>query len=303
MIDLTPYNTLRVPAKARDLRVIREIREIKVNEPYMFLGGGANVLFVHDFPGTIIRVDLKGRKVVSENDNEIIIEAFAGENWHEFVTWTVEHNWSGIENLALIPGTVGAAAVGNIGAYRQEVKTSILSVQCSILNTSQTENFNNSDCQFAYRESFFKKNRNYLITSVQFKLSKNSTPREAYEETIKTRTQKLPDWTKIPTAGSFFKNPVVTREKCSILSTQIKDLQTYPTENPDMIKVPAGRLLEELGWKGKKIGRVSTFSKHALVIINLGGATGAEIFDYSEKMRADVLKNFGIDLEYEVIIV
>lgn len=300
MIDLTPYNTLRVPAKARDLRVIREvgeIREIKVNEPYMFLGDGANVLFVHDFPGTIIRVDLKGRKVVSENDNEIIIEAFAGENWHEFVTWTVEHNWSGIENLALIPGTVGAAAVGNIGAYRQEVRNTIVKV------ITDKGEFDNSQCQFEYRESFFKHHREYLITAVQFKLKKNSTPKEAYEETIKIRTQKLPDWTKIPTAGSFFKNPIITNAQCSMLNAQIKDLQTYPTQNPDMIKVPAGRLLDELGWKGKKIGHVSTHNKSALVIINLGGATGQEIFDYSEKMRADVLKNFDIDLEYEVIIV
>ncbi|KKS32431.1 MAG: UDP-N-acetylenolpyruvoylglucosamine reductase [Candidatus Amesbacteria bacterium GW2011_GWA2_42_12] len=306
MIDLTHLNTLQVPAKAKDLILLKspkDLKKLRVDEPYMFLGLGANVLFTKDFPGTIVKIDLKGKKIISENDEEVMVEIAAGENWHDFVTWAVENNWSGVENLALIPGTVGAAAVGNIGAYRQEVKTSILNVQCSIPNTSQAEIFNNSACQFAYRESFFKHHKEYLVTAVQFGLSKNSTPKAAYEETIKIRTEKLPDWTKIPTAGSFFKNPIITNAQCSMLNAQIKDLQTYPTENPDLIKVPAGKLLDELGWKGKKIGSVSTHDKSALVIINLGGASGAEIFDYSEKMRADIKKNFDIDLEYEVLIV
>lgn len=300
MIDLTSLNTLQVPAKAKGLMLLKSLKDLeklRVDEKYMFLGEGANVLFTKDFPGTIVKIDLKGKKIISENDDEVIVEIAAGENWHDFVTWTVEHNWSGIENLALIPGTVGAAAVGNIGAYRQEVRNTIVKV------ITDKGELDNSQCQFEYRESFFKHHTEYLITTVQFKLKKNSTPKEAYEEIIKIRTQKLPDWTKIGTAGSFFKNPIITNAQCSMLNAQIKDLQTYPTENLDMIKIPAGKLLDELGWKGKKIGRVSTHDKSALVIINLGGATGQEIFDYSEKMRADILKNFDIDLEYEVIIV
>ncbi len=298
MIDLTPLNTLRVPAHAKDLIELNDVSQLKnIPNPVLFLGSGANILFTKDWDGTIVHINLKGKKIISENNTEVIVEIAAGENWHGFVTWAVERNWSGIENLALIPGTVGAAAVGNIGAYRQEVKNTIVKV---ITNKGELDN---SQCQFVYRKSFFKHHREYLITAVQFRLLKNSTPRQAYEETIKIRTQKLPDWTKVGTAGSFFKNPIVTKEKCSVLSAQIKDLQTYPTGNPGLIKVPAGKLLDELGWKGKKIGRVSTHDKSALVIINLGGATGAEIFDYSQKMLADVLKNFDIDLEYEVVIV
>ena len=294
MIDLTPYNTLRVVAKARDLREIREIgeiREIRTSEPYMFLGEGANILFVHDFPGTIIRVDLKGRKVISQNKDEVIVEVAAGENWHEFVTWTVENNWSGIEKMGLIPGTIGAAAVGNIGAYRQEVKDIIVRV---ITNLGE---FTNSECKFDYRGSFFKTNREYLVTAVQFKLLKNQSVLDTYEEIIKIRTQKLPDWTKIGTAGSFFKNPFVTREKYSVLSTQIPDIEIFDN------KVHAGKLLDVLGWKGRKIGRVSTYEKHALTIVNLGGATGQEIYDYAEAMREDIRKNFDIELEYEVRII
>lgn len=298
MIDLTNLNTLRVPAHAKDLIELDDISQLKnISNPVLFLGSGANILFTKDFPGTVVKINLKGKKIISENNDEVIIEIAAGENWHEFVTWTVEHNWSGVENLALIPGTVGAAAIGNIGAYRQEVRNTIVKV------ITDKGELDNSQCQFEYRESFFKRNHEYLVTAVQFKLLKNSTPREAYEQTIKIRTQKLPDWTKVGTAGSFFKNPIVTKEKCSALNAQIKDLQTYPTENPNMIKVPAGKLLDELGWKGKKIGRVSTHDKSALVIINLGGATGQEIFDYSQKMRSDVKKNFDIDLEYEVVII
>lgn len=311
MVNLTSYNTLRVPAKARDLKILKSLKDLEIlraDEPYMFLGLGANILFRQDFPGTIIQVNLKGRKVVSENDDEVIIEAAAGENWHEFVTWAVEHNYSGIENLALIPGSVGAAIVGNIGAYGQEIKNTISNVQYLISNEQKT--FNNAECEFGYRESFFKYHKEYLVISATFRLSKkfvlndsyikfpdNCNLRQAFDFIVSTRQNKLPDWTKIGTAGSFFKNPVVTDSKIQDLRSKILDLKTFNN------KVHAGKLLDVLGWKGKKIGNVATYDKSALVIINLGGATGQEIYDYAEAMREDIRKNFDIELEYEVRII
>lgn len=334
MVNLAQYNTLRVPAKANGLLELNAISQLKnIPDNYMFLGLGANVLFVHDFDGTIIKVNLKGRKVVSQTDDEVIIEAAAGENWHELVTWTVENNWSGLENMALIPGTVGAAVVGNIAAYGQNQGDLVQSVEIYDLQTGKTEILSHNQCKFVYRNSDLKK---YLVTKVVYKLSKTAqfstdyhsryeslkselvkfatppyTIRDVTQAIINIRKFKLPDWTKIGTAGSFFKNPFVTRERYSKLSAQIKELQAYPTEkmlyptevDSDQVKIPVGRLLDELGWRGKKIGNVSTFDKHALVLINLGGATGQEIFDYAEMMREDIKKNFDIVLEYEVRII
>ncbi|MDP1743547.1 MAG: UDP-N-acetylmuramate dehydrogenase [Candidatus Amesbacteria bacterium] len=334
MVNLTSFNTLRVPAKANNLLELNNVSQLKnISEPFMFLGLGANVLFVHDFPGTIIQVNLKGRKVISQDDDEVIIEVAAGENWHELVMWTVENNWSGMENMALIPGTVGAAVVGNIAAYGQNQGDLVQSVEVYDLQKNTSEIFTHDQCKFVYRNSDLKK---YLITKVIYKLSKTAqfstsyhsryeslekelskfakppyTIQDVAQAVINTRMIKMPDWTKIGTAGSFFKNPFVTREKYSMLSAQVKELQAYPTEkmlyptevDSDLVKIPAGRLLDELGWRNKTIGRVSTFEKHALVIINLGGATGQEIFDYTQAMREDIRKNFEIELEYEVRII
>lgn len=331
MIDLTSFNTLRVPAKANGLLELNAISQLKsIQDNYMFLGMGANVLFVHDFPGTIIRVDLKGRKVITQDDDSVIIEAAAGENWHELVMWTVENNWSGLENLAFVPGTVGAAVVGNIACYGQNQEEVFNRCQILDLRSQKTEEFVNSDCQFKYRESVFKIKPELLITSVQYKLSKkplanttyhsrfeslnitNPTPLNIANAVIELRQKKLPSVDKVGTAGSFFKNPIVTREKYKSLSAQVKELQWYPVDKlqypkdtplPDLVKIPAARLLDELGWKSRVIGRVSTYERQALAIINLGGATGQEIFDYAEKMRDDIKKNFEIELEYEVRII
>ncbi|MBI5358697.1 UDP-N-acetylmuramate dehydrogenase [Candidatus Amesbacteria bacterium] len=278
MVDLTSYNTLRVPAKAHDFKILRslkDLKELRVDEPYMFLCLGANVLFVHDFPGTIIQVNLKGKKVISENNEEVIIEVAAGENWHELVMWTVENNWSGMENMALIPGTAGAAVVGNIAAYGQNQGDLVQSVEVYDLQQNSFEIFTHDQCKFVYRNSALKK---YLITKVIYKVSKTAQFSTDYH----SRYESLE-----------------------------KELQAYPTEKmlypdkveADLVKIPAGRLLDELGWRGKTIGQVSTFEKHALAIINLGGATGQEIFDYAEAMRADIRKNFDIELEYEVRII
>jgi len=340
MVSLLPYNTLRVPAKAKEfktLKLLKELRTLNLNEPYLFLGKGANILFVHDFAGTIIHVNLKGKKIISARDNEVTIEVAAGENWHDIVMWTVQNNWYGMENMALIPGTVGAATIGNIAAYGQNQEDIFESLTAINLLTKDTTSFSKPDCNFEYRRSVFHKpeNKKYLITSVRYKLSKNLKINTSYysrfesliaelngvanpqssdiaNAVIRLRRKKLPDWEKVGTAGSFFRNPVISKEKYLQLSSQVSQLQWYPTERllypentdvPDFVKIPAGRLADELGWKGKTIGQVSTAPNQALCIINLGGATGQEIYGFAETMRADVKNNFDIDLEYEVVIV
>lgn len=312
-IDLTPYNTFKVKVKAKYFAVAKIPADLKnlPEEKILILGHGSNVLFTKDFDGLVIKNNLLGKKKLSEG----VFEIAAGENWHELVMWSVENNWSGIENLALIPGTVGAAPVQNISAYGQQLSDVI--VQVNTLNKS----FSKDECQFGYRDSIFKKEKNLYITSVVIKLSKNPrynldyhsryeslvvkppyTPKKVAEAVTNLRKIKQPDWIKIGTAGSFFKNPVVPFEKLQEIQKKVPKIKFYPEEN-NRFKIPAGWLLEELGWKGKKIGRVGTFNKSALVIINLGGATGQEILEFSQQMQADIKKNFGLALEPEVNII
>lgn len=339
MIDLTNLNTLHVAASAKDLLEINTITDLKrldTTQPFMFLGSGANILFTKDFPGVIAKINLAGKKVVQETDNDILIEVAAGENWHKLVTWTVDNDWSGLENMALIPSTVGAAAVGNIAAYGQNQEDVIDSVMAIDLSTGKTEKFSQVECKFAYRESFFKHQNKYLVTSVFYRLSKKFDPqdtyhdryislqgeltkianspysiRDVYQAVINIRSDKLPNWNKVGTAGSFFKNPLISKEKYLKIASQVPQLQWYSAQKlqyknteelPEIVKIPAGRLLDYLGWKGKTVGRVSTSPNQALYVINLGGATGQEIYEYSEAMRADIKKNFDVDVEYEVIV-
>lgn len=345
MTDLFPYNTLKVHASAKNFLEINtpeDLKKLNTSEPFMFLGGGANVLFTKDFPGMVARINFSGIKIVRETDDDVFVEAMAGQNWLDFVTWAVAHNLSGIENMALIPGSVGGAVTGNIAAYGQNQADVIDSVEVLDTDSGKSSVLSQPDCKFFYRESIFKHElKNHLITKALYRLSKTahfdtsyhsryetlekilsqfSSPpysiRQVFDAVVKIRTQKMPDWNVVPTAGSFFKNPFVSKTKLSELQKQIPDLQYYPTEKMlyphpddpifrrvDQVKIPAGRLLDELGWRGKVIGRVGTFARHALVVINLGGATGREIFEYAESMRADIKKHFAIDLEYEVQII
>lgn len=347
MTDLFPSNTLQVHAQAKQvvqLNTLTDISQLNLSQPLLFLGQGANVLFIHDFPGTVAKVNLKGKKVVSETADTVTLEVAAGEDWHELVMWTVNQGWSGMENMALIPGTVGAAAVGNIAAYGQSFGEIVVSVS-GMDSNHNVQMLAYADCNFYYRNSIFKNElRNkFFVTSATLKLSKGAqhdlnyhgryayeslktelnkiaqppyTPLQVAQAVINQRRIKMPDWTKIGTAGSFFKNPFVSKQKYQELQKEVGELQAYPINkmlypNPDdpvfqmadMVKIPVGRLLDELGWRGKKIGRVGTFDKHALVIINLGGATGQEIYDFAEKMKSDIKSHFDIDLEYEVQII
>ena len=339
MTDLFPYNTLRVHAQAKNfIKLNSPDQRISTDEPLLFLGQGANILFTKDFPGTVAKINLLGKKVISETDSDVLVELAAGQDWHQFVTWAVDNNLSGVENMALIPGTIGAAVVGNIAAYGQNQEDVFVKLQATNLKSQKSEKFSKTDCQFAYRESIFKKNIDYLITSVTYRLSKIPhleisyhatrhasllptlqqiakepyTIKDVYNAIIKMRTEKLPDWHKVGTAGSFFKNPIISKQKYTQMQSQIPDLLAYPVDkllytNPlnqdKYVKLSVARVLDELGWKGRTIGRVSTSPNQALYVTNLGGATGQEIFEYAETMRADIKRNFDIILEYEVRII
>lgn len=287
---------------------------------------------------------LSGRKIVSETDTEVILEIAGGEDWPDLVSWAVSQNYAGIENLALIPGTVGSAPYQNIAAYGQTFDHVFERLSAINLATGKIENFSHKDCRFRYRDSIFQRElkNKYFITQVTLKLAKINpkitTSYYSRSESLETelakfaqkpysakdifravnslRRSKLPDWTKIGTAGSFFKNPFVTKDQLKILQSRISELQFYPTTNMDYprpddpvfdhtqyVKIPAGRLLEELGWKGKHIGNVGTYEKHALVIVAYPGATGPEVCEFAEQMRADVKKSYGLTLDSEVVMV
>lgn len=344
MVDLSSFNTLRIPAKADKLIELNSESEINQLPPEnnFFLGDGANVLFKGNLPGVVTKINLKGREVIKETDNFVEVRLGAGENWHETVSWTVANNLSGMENMALIPGTVGAAAIGNIAAYGQNQEDIFVELQATNLKSQKKEVYANNDMQFGYRESAFKKSlAEYLVTSVTYRLSKTAhlelsyhatrhasllptlqslarppfAIKDIYSAVIKLRTEKLPDPKVLGTAGSFFKNPIIPKSQFYKLKSQIPSLQCYPPEKlkytdesawlekVDRVKVAGGRLLDELGWKGKRIGNVGTYHTHALTLVTYPGATGAEVFEFAESMRADIQKNFNITLEYEVVIV
>ncbi len=352
-VDLLSLNTFHVAALASQFVVPKDQEDLlglkallPKNLPILVLGEGANILFTKDFDGLILKNELKGRKIISEDEESVVVELASGENWHEFVMWAANEGWSGMENMAYIPGTVGAAPVQNIAAYGQNFEDIFHSLEGIYLDSFEKTTFTKEQCKFAYRESVFKKELRgkFLVSSVRVKLSKVPLSDTSYHELhrlrfslqseldkagkkppyssldiaetiISIRKFTQPDWHKVGTAGSFFKNPVVTKEKFMELSTKVTDLQSYPIDkltypmhddptfdHANHVKVPAGRLLDELGWKGKVIGKVSTHSYQALSIVNLGGATGKEVFDFSEQMREDILKNYDIELEREVIV-
>jgi len=302
-------------------------------------------LFMEDFKGLVLNIRLKGKKIIEENDREVLIEVGAGENWHELVSYAVENNFGGIENLALIPGTVGAAPVQNIAAYGQNFSDVFNSLEAFDFKTGEIEKFDTKACGFAYRKSIFKEYKDrYAVLRVKIKLKKNFlletsyyqtgishnslkeeirkissgpyTLKNVYDAVINIRKGKLPDAAIVPTAGSFFLNPVVSREKFEELKKNIPELQSYPVDQlrydgPEgissgedgLVKIAAGRLIESLGWLGKWIGNCGVSDKHALVIVTNGEASGREVLDFSEKIKKSVLDAYGIELENEVNIV
>jgi UDP-N-acetylmuramate dehydrogenase len=297
----------------------------------LVLGGGSNILFTRCFDGIVVKNSIKGITVVSESETEVIVKANAGEVWHSFVQWCIANNYAGIENLSLIPGLVGAAPMQNIGAYGVEIKDVFHQLDALDMVTAQPATFNLADCAFGYRESAFK-NRlkdQYFITAVSFRLTKLSSPKAIYQfktdygdikhtlsemqaytlsikaisdAVCKIRSSKLPDPKELGNAGSFFKNPSVPQSKYEELVMQYPVMPSYPQKD-GTVKIPAGWLIEQCGWKGKVVGHTGSHKSQALVLVNYGNATGSEIWNLALEIKKSVAEKFGIDINPEVNVV
>ena len=331
-VALDAFNTLRLPARAAWFAAVHDVDQLRAilddpriqGLPRLVLGSGSNLVLAGDFDGLVLQVAFKGRSRVQEDADAWYIRAGGGENWHDFVRWTLEMGWAGLENLSLIPGTVGAAPVQNIGAYGLELAEHFYSLRAYDLETGKTVGFDKADCHFAYRDSFFKRHPGrYLIGAVTFRLPKTWRPVTAYADVAKAlaaegivqptplqvsdaviaiRRAKLPDPAEIGNAGSFFKNPVVSAEAHARLAALHPGMPHYP--QPDgSVKLAAGWLIEQAGWKGRRLGPVGCYARQALVLVNHGGARGADVLAASQAVRADVFARFGVDLEPEPVFV
>lgn len=331
-VDLRGYNTFHVAAKARyfaDVTSLEQLREALawVRErqmPYMLIGQGSNILFKQDYPGLIMELNIKGIRIRAETSEHADVEALCGEVWHDFVQHTLRQGWYGLENLSLIPGTIGAAPVQNIGAYGVEVKDTLLTLDALHIASGELRTFTNADCGFSYRDSVFKQELKdqYVICSVVFRLPKQVrlhldypalqaalrdipriliTPEIVSATVCKIRSSKLPDHHLLGNAGSFFWNPKLTRDEFTKLRASFPTVVGYPEGT--LVKVPAAWLIEKAGWKGYRDGDVGVHREHALVLVNYGKATGAQLVHLSEKIQESVLSIFGIQLRPEVRII
>ncbi|PWK26222.1 UDP-N-acetylmuramate dehydrogenase [Arcicella aurantiaca] len=329
-ISLKPYNTFGLDATAQffvEIQSVEELVEVLQSPDFqsiekLFLGGGSNMLLTQDFDGLVIKINIKGIHKNFEDNTHIHIQAGAGEVWHELVMYCVEHQYAGMENLSLIPGTVGAAPMQNIGAYGVEIKDIFEELQALNLETLAIETFKLADCHFGYRESVFKHEfkGKYVITSVTFKLMKEPVFKVGYGDIQKTleemgvvelsikavsdavisiRKSKLPDPAEIGNSGSFFKNPEIPKTQYDTLKAQFENIPSYPI-NESTVKVPAGWLIEQAGWKGFRDGQIGVHARQALVLVNYGGGTGEQIKALSQKVQASVFEKFGIKLSVEV---
>jgi len=292
--------------------------------PRLILGGGSNMLFIKDFDGLVIRMNIRGIEH-RINHNEVFVEAGAGEVWNDLVNFCVDREYAGIENLSLIPGSVGASPIQNIGAYGVELKDVFRSCRAFEIATGSFKTFSKEDCRFGYRDSIFKNGlkEKYIIVSVKFQLSlipninlkygaieqelanrgiNNPTIKDVSKVVSHIRVSKLPDPSTIGNAGSFFKNPVISQEQFDKLIAQFPDVVNYPAGD-DLVKLAAGWLIEQCGWKGKVVGNTGTWKNQALVLVNHGGATGAEVYSLSSQIIDSVYTKFGVLLEREVNII
>jgi UDP-N-acetylmuramate dehydrogenase len=329
-VSLKSYNTFGIDVTTRylvevdndqDIQTLLQLPDIQ-SLPKLILGGGSNLLLTQDFNGLVIKINIKGIETVKENQDYVWLRAGAGESWHEFVMYCVERGLGGIENLSLIPGTVGAAPMQNIGAYGVEIKDTFDRLEAVDIATGVKRTFTNADCRFGYRDSVFKNEEKgqYIISNVLFRLDKNPVFHISYgdiqktleqmgikeltikaisEAVIKIRRSKLPDPAEIGNAGSFFKNPEIPASQYEALKNKYPDLPGYII-NEKIVKVPAGWLIEQCGWKGKRFGTIGVHARQALVLVNYGGGKGIEIKQLAERIQASVEERFGICLHTEV---
>ncbi|MBC7615667.1 MAG: UDP-N-acetylmuramate dehydrogenase [Pedobacter sp.] len=330
-ISLKPFNTFRIDSKADRFVEIKRESDLKAvfdgvdryTQEILVLGGGSNMLFTKDFKGLVIKISIPGISYV-ENGDEVIVTAGAGVVWNDLVTFCVHHDFAGLENLTLIPGTVGASPIQNIGAYGVELKDVFSSCTAFEIATGDIKKFTYSDCNFGYRESVFKNKLKgkYIITSVNFTLNKKATIRTQYgaiaaeleRRNIKQpsiadvsmvvaaiRVSKLPDPSTIGNAGSFFKNPVIDKKQFEVLFAKFPEVVHYPAP-AEKIKLAAGWLIEQCGFKGKVVGQTGTWKNQALVLVNHGYASGQEVYDFSEQIIRAVHAKFNVALNREVNI-
>ena len=325
--SLKNYNTFGIDVKAKKFVSITSIEQLKevlsIENEIFLLSGGSNMLLTKDIDKTVVHVNLKGIATLEESENQVVVEVLAGEDWHQFVLWCVNHDFGGVENLSLIPGNVGTCPIQNIGAYGVEVKDVIESVETIEIKSGKTKTFSNSECEFGYRNSIFKNTLKgkFVITKVRFKLTKvkhnlntsygaieselssnniqNPTIKDISNAVIAIRQSKLPDPKEIGNSGSFFKNPVISKSHFDRLQEKYPKIPSYPIDE-FTVKVPAGWLIETAGFKGKRFGEAGIHDKQALVLVNHGNACGKEVFEVAKHIQSKIYIDFGIELEIEV---
>jgi UDP-N-acetylmuramate dehydrogenase len=330
--SLKNYNTFGIEAKAKQFVAVHNIAELTAilkqnkSESMFILGGGSNMLLTKDINALVIHVDLKGKRIIKENEDSVWVESQAGENWHEFVVWTIDQNFGGLENMSLIPGNVGTTPVQNIGAYGTEIKDTFVSCEALTVKNQELKTFTKEECHFGYRESTFKNavKDQYIITSVVFKLTKrnhiintsygditnelaknnivNPSLKDVSQAVIAIRKSKLPDPKVLGNSGSFFKNPILLKSDFEKIQQQFPEMKYYDVSATE-VKVPAGWLIEQAGFKGKRFGDTGIHKNQALVLVNYGKATGQEILDVSKHIQETIFTTFGIHIEAEVNVI
>lgn len=330
--SLKNYNTFGIEAKAKKFTAVHSVEELKTileknkNEKKFILGGGSNMLLTKDIDALVIHIDLKGKKIIKEDNDFVWVESQAGEVWHDFVLWTIDNNFGGLENMSLIPGNVGTTPVQNIGAYGTEIKDTFVSCEAMNIETQEIKTFTNTECNFGYRESIFKHEvkDQFIITSVIYKLTKRNhkintsygdilaelaknnvsepTLKDVSNAVIAIRRSKLPDPKELGNSGSFFKNPILLKSDFEKIHQKFPEMKFYEV-SPTEVKVPAGWLIEQAGFKGKRFGDAGVHKNQALVLVNYGNATGREILDVSKQVQQTVFEIFGIQIEAEVNVI
>ncbi len=328
-ISLKKYNTFGIDIKATAFVEVQSLVDLKsvlsMHKDFFILSGGSNILLTKDIEKLVIYLNIKGIEIIKQHDNHVYVKVNAGENWHEFVLWCIDHNFGGIENMSLIPGNVGTSPIQNIGAYGVELKDTMYELEALEITTGNLATFSNKSCSFGYRDSVFKNEfkGKYIITNVTFKLTKeqhqlnssygaiqselenknikNPTIKDISNAVIAIRQSKLPDPKEIGNSGSFFKNPVILKHQFRQLQHKFPEAPHYKVSDTE-VKVPAGWLVEQCGFKGKRFGDAGVHEKQALVLVNYDKATGEEVYDLSKKIQQAVLEKFAISLEVEVNI-
>jgi len=331
-ISLKTYNTFGIEAKAKYFCEINSVDELskalqlREYPKKFFISGGSNMLITQDLAALVLHINIKGIHIVSEDENHLTLNVNAGENWHEMVLWTIDQNYGGLENLSLIPGNTGTAPIQNIGAYGVELKDTLVSCEAMKISTQKLMTFTNEECQFGYRDSYFKNEGKgeFVITSVSFKLTKKNhiinttygaieaalekqnirqpSLKDISNAVIAIRKSKLPDPSKLGNSGSFFKNPVITAQQFTIFSELHPNAPFYKVSETSF-KIPAGWLIEQCGFKGKRYGDAGVHKNQALVLVNYGNATGAEILDLAYAIIKKVDGKFGLKIMPEVNII